>query len=59
METKNTEPKERTRKAWKHGERTQKMVTFRLDNENLDWLNQQTNKGRYINTLIAKDRDAH
>ena len=34
----------------------QKMVTFRLDIENLTWLNSQRNKGRYINQLIEADR---
>ena len=38
------------------GQRSQKMVTFRLDLENIDWLEQQQNKGRYINELIAADR---
>lgn len=40
----------------KNGERTQKMVAFRLDQENQNWLDLQTNKGRYINQLIATDR---
>ena len=37
---------------------TQKMVTFRCDVENLDWLEHQANKGRYLNDLIAADRAA-
>lgn len=40
----------------KKGEKGQKMVTFRLDLSNLDWLQHQPNKGRYINNLIAADR---
>lgn len=36
---------------------TQKMISFKLDIENLAWLNQQTNKGRYINALIERDRN--
>lgn len=40
----------------KNGERTQKMVAFRLDQENQNWLDLQANKGRYINQLIATDR---
>lgn len=32
------------------------MKTFRLDNENIEWLAKQENQGRYINELIAKDR---
>lgn len=38
------------------GQRSQKMVTFRLDLENIDWLELQHNKGRYINELIAADK---
>lgn len=52
-----TEEKERMRKAYApKGTRTQTMVTFRCDNDNVAWLQQQANKGRYINDLIAKDR---
>lgn len=48
--------KERLRKAYaKKGERSQRIMSFRLDNELEDWLNQQPNKGRYINNLIRKD----
>lgn len=51
---------ERTRREYaKKGERNQKMVTFRLDNENQEWLEQQPNKGRYINNLIAADKKNH
>lgn len=51
------ETKERIRRTYaKAGERSQKSITFRLDLENADWLDQQTNKGRYINNLIASDR---
>lgn len=35
---------------------TQKMVSFKLDNDNLEWLQIQPNKGRYINALIERDR---
>lgn len=35
---------------------TQKMVSFKLDNDNLEWLQMQPNKGRYINSLIERDR---
>lgn len=41
----------------KRGTITQKMVTFRCDADNVDWLNRQPNKGRYINNLIARDKD--
>lgn len=36
---------------------TQKMVSFKLDNDNLEWLQMQPNKGRYINSLIERDRN--
>lgn len=49
--------KERIKRVYAEpGQRSQKMFNFRLDLENLDWLNQQQNKGRYINELISKDR---
>lgn len=51
------EEKVRLRRAYAaKGERNQKMMTFRVDNENLAWLEQQPNKGRYINQLIEADR---
>lgn len=37
---------------------TQKMISFKLDNDNFEWLQMQPNKGRYINDLIEKDRKA-
>lgn len=50
--------RERVRKAYApRGERSQKMVTFRADLDNIKWLEQQHNKGRYINNLIAADRE--
>lgn len=52
-----TETKERMRKAYApKGTRTQTMVTFRCDNDNLAWLQQQANKGRTLNDLIAAAR---
>lgn len=36
----------------KKGERSQTMMSFRVDNECLDWLQRQPNKGRAINNLI-------
>lgn len=46
-----------TRKAKApRGQRSQKMVSFRVDNENLEWLEKQPNKGRAINELISKAR---
>lgn len=53
------ETKERTRKVYAaRGERAQKMMSFRVDIDNMEWLAQQANKGRYINNLIAQDRAA-
>lgn len=34
----------------------QKMVSMRIDIDNIEWLDRQRNKGRYINELIAADR---
>lgn len=56
MEPKKEE-KERMRKAYApKGERSQKMMSFRVDNDVAEWLSQQPNKGRYINDLIAADK---
>ena len=38
------------------GERSQKMMSFRLDQENEFWLSSFPNKGRYLNNLIRADR---
>jgi len=53
-ETKTTQPR---KQYAKRGERTSKMMTFRIDADNLDWLNTQPNKGRVINDLIAQARN--
>lgn len=51
------EKKERTRRRYaKRGETSQKMMSFRLDQENEFWLSSFPNKGRYINNLIRADR---
>lgn len=50
------EEQARLRKEWKHGVITQKMMSFKCDLENVAWLELQPNKGRYINDLIAADR---
>lgn len=56
--TKKLEESERVRKVYANrGERGQKMVNFRCDHENLEWLNQQPNKGRAINEAIAAARN--
>ena len=47
----------RTRREYaKKGERNQTMLSFRLDVENLEWLNSQPNKGRALNRLIEEAR---
>lgn len=47
-----------TRRAYTaDGERGQKMMSFRLDLENIEYLNTKPNKGRYINELIARERE--
>lgn len=56
METNDKAQKELVRKTRSNGTVTQRMVNFRCDNENVEWLKLQPNKGRYINELIAADR---
>lgn len=52
------EKKERVRKERKVGVITQRMMTFRLDNELFTFLeNETTNKGRYINELIRREKE--
>jgi hypothetical protein len=47
-----------TRRAYSaKGERGQRMMSFRLDIDNIEYLNTKPNKGRYINDLIAADRE--
>jgi len=49
--------KVRVRKAKSEkGTRSQTMYSFRLDNDNVEWLHQQHNMGRYLNDLIRSDR---
>lgn len=58
MKQKNEkEEKERTRREYaSKGSRSQKMMAFRLDLENIEYLNTKVNKGRFINELIAQAR---
>ena len=37
---------------------SQKACLFKIDNELLDWLDKQPNKGRYVNELIKRDMQA-
>lgn len=54
---KEEEPKERQRREYAaKGSRSQKMMTFRVDYENLEFLESKVNKGRYINDLLAQAR---
>lgn len=46
---------EKYKKGRKANVRTQKMMSFRLDDDLSEWLNRQPSKGRYINELIRKD----
>lgn len=52
--TKERESKATIRKAFKHGQRTQKMMSFRIDEENAAHLAKVENKGRLINELLAE-----
>lgn len=46
-----------TRKAYTaRGEQSQRMMSFRLDVENIEYLRTKPNKGRFINELIAAAR---
>lgn len=57
MENENKQSGRLRREYAPRGQKSQKMVTFRLDLENEEWLARQPNKGRYINNLIAADRE--
>lgn len=50
------EKQQRTRRMYaKRGTRSQTMMSFRIDNELIEWLTSQHNMGRYINELIKAD----
>lgn len=54
---KEEELKERVRREYAaKGSRSQKMMTFRIDLENVDFLERQVNKGRFLNDLLAQAR---
>lgn len=54
---KEEEPKERVRREYAaKGSRSQKMMTFRIDYENIEYLESKVNKGRFINELLAQAR---
>lgn len=49
--------KEKVRKGGQiQGVRTQKMMSFRVDNDLIDWLNECPNKGRLINQLLYNEK---
>lgn len=51
------EKKEPLRKEGKQrGVTTQKMMSFRVDNELVEWLDSQPNKGRLINQLLFNEK---
>lgn len=51
--TKKVTDEERQRKEYAaRGTRTQKHLSFRIDFDNLEKVNRQPNKGRYINDAI-------
>lgn len=44
------------RKKSPKGERTQKLFSFRLDLDLIEYLDSQPNKGRFINELIRQEK---
>lgn len=55
---KNEKSQER-KKGRVNGSITQKVYSFRLDGDLIEWLYRQPNKGRYINDLIRDDMDKY
>lgn len=51
---KNEKSQER-KKGRVNGSRTQKVYSFRLDEDLIGWLDTRKNKGRYLNELIRDD----
>jgi len=57
--TKRLKPEERVKKEYtQDGQRGQKMFNFRCDLENIEYLNKQPNKGRFLNELIREQRES-
>lgn len=55
--TQKIKDEERVRKAYSpRGQRGQKMLNFRCDLENWEYLQTVPNRGRYLNNLIHADR---
>lgn len=55
---KNEKSQER-KKGRVNGSRTQKVYSFRLDGDLIEWLYRQSNKGRYLNNLIRDDMEKY
>lgn len=53
------EKSQERKKGRVNGSITQKVYSFRLDGDLIDWLSRQPNKGRYINDLIRDDMDKY
>lgn len=55
--TKKLNDEERVKKAYApRGQRGQRMYNFRIDIENYEYLQRQSNKGRWLNNLIERER---
>lgn len=55
--TKQNEEQNRVRKEYApRGQRGQRMLNFRCDLENYEYLQAKPNKGRYLNQIIEEDR---
>lgn len=55
---KNEKSQER-KKGRVNGSITQKVYSFRLDGDLIEWLYRQPNKGRYLNNLIRDDMEKY
>lgn len=51
------EQKKTRKEGIKRGTVTQRMMSFRIDEDCWEYLKQQPNKGRFINELIKKSRE--
>lgn len=49
--------KQERKKGRVNGSITQKVYSFRLDGDLIEWLYRQPNKGRYLNNLIRDDME--
>lgn len=51
--------KQERKKGRVNGSITQKVYSFRLDGDLIEWLYRQPNKGRYLNNLIRDDMEKY